>query len=294
LPATLGEVSVGEMIGLAGRLTAKHPGASIQVLFAATRIEGTPRKSKRRAELERLLDELKARYKEPREVGPLRQVVLVSSEASLAVSDFEKVLPHDGQVRWRLLPVRLRERDSISGGIREAAQGADVDAIVVTRGGGSAAELMPFNSPEVVTAIAEVAAQVPVITALGHFADETASDMVASHRESTPASAAHFVRSRARGQLEARGLQRDTAARTRRKAPLASTRARLEMAIKRVWAYVVRATIIGALIGAGWCGGVLWSSWPRPPQPAPAASVSPGPRSPNPTAPAKATAKPHR
>lgn len=67
-----------------------------------------------------------------------------------------------------------------------------VDAIVVTRGGGSFEDLFPFNLEPVVRAI--VRAKSPVITAIGHTGDHHLADDVADYTFTTPTRAAeHFA-----------------------------------------------------------------------------------------------------
>ncbi len=67
-----------------------------------------------------------------------------------------------------------------------------VDAIVVTRGGGSFEDLFPFNLEPVVRAI--VRAKSPVITAVGHTGDHHLADDVADYTFTTPTRAAeHFA-----------------------------------------------------------------------------------------------------
>ena len=64
----------------------------------------------------------------------------------------------------------------------------NMDAIVLTRGGGNWESLRPFNSEEIVKAI--FASKIPVITGIGHENDNTLADYVADIRASTPTHAA--------------------------------------------------------------------------------------------------------
>jgi exodeoxyribonuclease VII large subunit len=63
-----------------------------------------------------------------------------------------------------------------------------VDAILLTRGGGSMEDLWAFNEREVAQAIVEC--NVPVVAAIGHETDTTIAELVADERCATPTQAA--------------------------------------------------------------------------------------------------------
>ena len=71
-------------------------------------------------------------------------------------------------------------------GERRAALG--IDAIIVTRGGGSMEDLWAFNARIVAEAI--VNCLVPVVAAIGHETDVTIAELVADLRCATPTQAA--------------------------------------------------------------------------------------------------------
>jgi len=66
-----------------------------------------------------------------------------------------------------------------------------IDAIILTRGGGSLEDLWSFNETEVARAIHECA--VPVVAAIGHETDTTIAELVADARASTPTQAAMML-----------------------------------------------------------------------------------------------------
>jgi exodeoxyribonuclease VII large subunit len=63
----------------------------------------------------------------------------------------------------------------------------DIDVIVITRGGGSVEDLLPFSNESMVRAVA--AAKTPVVSAIGHEQDNPIIDLVADFRASTPTDA---------------------------------------------------------------------------------------------------------
>jgi exodeoxyribonuclease VII large subunit len=101
--------------------------------------------------------------------------------------------------RWPLtrvsvVPVQV-QGDQAPGDIVRALQFLDrhaqVDVIVLGRGGGSLEDLWAFNEEIVVRAIA--AMRIPIVTGIGHEVDTTIADLVADARAATPTAAAALV-----------------------------------------------------------------------------------------------------
>jgi exodeoxyribonuclease VII large subunit len=67
----------------------------------------------------------------------------------------------------------------------------EVDVIVIARGGGSVEDLLPFSNETLVRAVA--AARTPIVSAIGHEADQPLLDLVADLAASTPTDAGKRV-----------------------------------------------------------------------------------------------------
>ena len=75
--------------------------------------------------------------------------------------------------------------------LRALAEQPDVDVIVLTRGGGSFEDLLPFSDERLVRAVA--ACPVPIVSAVGHEQDTPLCDLAADVRASTPTMAGKLV-----------------------------------------------------------------------------------------------------
>jgi exodeoxyribonuclease VII large subunit len=75
--------------------------------------------------------------------------------------------------------------------VRELDETPDVDVILITRGGGSVEDLLPFSNEALVRAVA--ACRTPVVSAIGHEQDAPLLDFVADLRASTPTDAAKRI-----------------------------------------------------------------------------------------------------
>jgi len=97
-----------------------------------------------------------------------------------------------GTVVWAFAPVQDRHAaPAIAAAIQDLAAQPQVEAIVVSRGGGSLADLWAFCDETLCRTVAML--RVPVISAVGHERDSTLIDDVAAVACSTPTHAAEAV-----------------------------------------------------------------------------------------------------
>jgi exodeoxyribonuclease VII large subunit len=124
-----------------------------------------------------------------------RAVGIVTSTQAAALADMLTTLRR----RWPALrvvvyatPVQgVGAADAIAESIRVANQRAEVDVLIVGRGGGSIEDLWAFNEEIVARAVVDSA--LPVVSAVGHETDFTICDFVADVRAPTPTAAAALV-----------------------------------------------------------------------------------------------------
>lgn len=79
----------------------------------------------------------------------------------------------------------------VSAALKELEANQDVDVIIITRGGGSFEDLLPFSDEGLVRLAASC--KTPIVSAIGHEQDAPLLDLVADWRASTPTDAAKRV-----------------------------------------------------------------------------------------------------
>jgi exodeoxyribonuclease VII large subunit len=114
-------------------------------------------------------------------------------------TDAEKDVVENAKRRWPSVQFEIREvtvqgaaaASEVSEALRELEANKDVEVIIITRGGGSFEDLLPFSDEGLVRLAASCTT--PIVSAIGHEKDSPLLDLVADYRASTPTDAAKRV-----------------------------------------------------------------------------------------------------
>jgi exodeoxyribonuclease VII large subunit len=114
-------------------------------------------------------------------------------------TDAEKDVVENAKRRWPSVQFEIREVtvqgaaavSEVSEALRELEADKTVEVIIITRGGGSFEDLLPFSDEGLVRLAASCTK--PIVSAIGHEKDSPLLDLVADYRASTPTDAAKKV-----------------------------------------------------------------------------------------------------
>ena len=114
-------------------------------------------------------------------------------------TDAERDVVENAKRRWPAVQFEIREVtvqgsaavSEVSAALAELEALADVDVIIITRGGGSFEDLLPFSDEGLVRLAAQCST--PIVSAIGHEKDSPLLDLVADWRASTPTDAGKRV-----------------------------------------------------------------------------------------------------
>jgi exodeoxyribonuclease VII large subunit len=135
-------------------------------------------------------------------------------------TDAEKDVVENAKRRWPGVQFEIREVtvqgaaavSEVSDALRELEANKDVEVIIITRGGGSFEDLLPFSDEGLVRLAASCTT--PIVSAIGHEKDSPLLDLVADYRASTPTDAAKRVVPDILEEIAMIGAMRDRARRT--------------------------------------------------------------------------------
>ncbi len=193
---TRAELKDGARVRMRGRLTLYEPRGTFQMIARTAAAAG---EGDLLVQFRKLLAKLEAEgltAPERKRALPLLPncVGVVTSAHGAAVHDIVRVASRRCPLRLVVAPCVVQGASAPASIVRaiEAVQKiAELDVVIVARGGGSAEDLWAFNDESVARAIA--GCRVPVVSGVGHEVDITISDLVADVRAATPSQAAELV-----------------------------------------------------------------------------------------------------
>lgn len=188
----------GQQITLRAKLSVYEPRGEYQLIGESMTPDG---EGLLQHQFEQLKEKLaQQNYFSPehkKEIPPVYRLGVVSSKTGAAIQDILHVLerraPHidvilyDSQVQGDLAPAQL------IAAIEKANERNEVDALLLTRGGGSLEDLSCFNNEQLAYCIYN--STLPIISAVGHEIDFTIADFVADVRAPTPSAGAELLSS---------------------------------------------------------------------------------------------------
>lgn len=191
------EPADGKLVVVSGSVSVYARRGNYQIICESMQLAGvgsilaTIEERKQRLAAEGLFEEER---KKPIPAFPDR-VAVVTSPTGAAIRDILQVLGrrHSG-INLVVLPTLVQGDGAaarIAAQIRRADRHDLGDVIIVTRGGGSLEDLLPFSDEAVVRAVAD--AETPVIAAVGHEIDISLAELAADRRAPTPSAAAEIV-----------------------------------------------------------------------------------------------------
>jgi exodeoxyribonuclease VII large subunit len=191
----------GRKVVLKGDLTVYEARGQYQLLVKAVELEGM---GALQAAFERLKQKLAQEglfASERKRAIPelIHSLALITSPTGAALRDVLHVVQRrHASLNLILASCRVQgdgAADDIVRALRDvndfARHGNRIDAVLITRGGGSLEDLAPFNSEVLARAIID--SKLPVVSAVGHEIDITISDFVADLRAATPTAGAELL-----------------------------------------------------------------------------------------------------
>lgn len=125
---------------------------------------------------------------------PALNLGLITAEASAAYHDFTQELRASGYAFkvyfWRAAMQGEGTEASVVRGIKVLGAMEEVDAVILSRGGGARSDLIWFDKEAIAMAIAKCPK--PVLTGIGHEIDQSVADLVAYRHFKTPTALAQF------------------------------------------------------------------------------------------------------
>jgi exodeoxyribonuclease VII large subunit len=187
----------GQLVVAFGRVSLYEPRGDYQLLVELMEDAGV-------GALQRAFDELKVRLAAEGLFAPERKRALptaprrigvITSPTGAAIRDIVQVLRRrcpGAEILIYPSPVQgATAAAALIAAVELAGTRAEVDVLILARGGGSIEDLWAFNDERLARAI--LASPIPIVTGIGHEIDFTIADFVADLRAPTPSAAAQLV-----------------------------------------------------------------------------------------------------
>ena len=186
----------GQLVELRGRVAVYEARGELQFIVEAMQRAGAGALYEQFLRLRARLDALglfEASRKRRLPAFP-RAVGIVTSLGAAALHDVLTTLTRRSHVQVVVYP-SLVQGDAapaaLCAAIEQASRRAEVDVLILCRGGGSLEDLWAFNDERVVLAV--TACAMPLVCGVGHETDVTLSDLAADLRAPTPTAAAELA-----------------------------------------------------------------------------------------------------
>tara|TARA_B100001094_G_C18108485_1_gene759754 strand:+ start:55 stop:1422 length:1368 start_codon:yes stop_codon:yes gene_type:complete len=144
---------------------------------------------------QKLADEGLFKEEHKQSLPQVTRLGVITSATGAALSDVLKVLkrraPHIEVIIYATAVQGDDAPKQIVHALQKANRRQEVDALLLTRGGGSAEDLSCFNHEAIARALFH--SKLPVVSAVGHETDITIADFVADLRAPTPSSGAEIL-----------------------------------------------------------------------------------------------------
>ena len=186
----------GQLVEVRGRLGVYEPRGELQMVAESMRQAGQGNLFEQFLLLKARLDAEGLFSAERKRDLPLfpRAIGVVTSLGAAALHDVVTALqrrtPH---IPVLIYPARVQGAQApgeLCQALRQASQRAEVDVLLLVRGGGAMEDLWAFNDEQLARLI--VAAPMPVVSGVGHETDYTITDFCADLRAPTPTAAAEM------------------------------------------------------------------------------------------------------
>lgn len=186
----------GDKVIVGGSIEVYERDGRYQLYAREISLEGAGLLYERFLALKKSLEEMGMFAKEYKQSIPklVRRLGVVTAPTGAAIQDIRNIsYRRNPYLEIILYPALVQGENAVASIVKgiEVLDKADVDVIIIGRGGGSLEDLWAFNEEAVARAV--FACRTPIISAVGHETDTTISDYVADLRAPTPSAAAELA-----------------------------------------------------------------------------------------------------